>query len=112
MPDDTTEILATNSLIEAATVNYLHAAVTSLMFNCSGTQIYDPEVRDEGSGQQSPHDQVYYSSNSNQRVTSERHLYIHNRDILLSTFNFSSIRLRWTRYMSKFFIFFHLKVLD
>ena len=45
-PDDTTESVAT--LFVASTINLSH---TSFMFNCSGSKIYDPEVRDEGSGQ-------------------------------------------------------------
>ena len=44
MPDDATESGYTQ--LEAATINHLHAPVTALMFGCSGTQIYDPEVRD------------------------------------------------------------------
>ena len=47
MPDDATVQL------KAATINHLLAPdppVTALMFGCSGTQIYDPEGRDEGSG--------------------------------------------------------------
>ena len=37
--------------LEAAAINHLHAPVTALMFGCSGTKIYYPEVRDEDSGQ-------------------------------------------------------------
>ena len=47
MPDEATGY----TQLEAATVNHLHAPVTALMFDCSGTQVCDPEVRDEGSGQ-------------------------------------------------------------
>ena len=32
-------------------ISHLHAPVTALMFSCSGTKIYDPEVRNESSGQ-------------------------------------------------------------
>ena len=60
MPDDAIESVATQ--LEAATINHLHAPVTALMFGCSGTQIYDPEVRDEGSGQSSDNNQVSRSS--------------------------------------------------
>ena len=65
MPDDATESVATQlravcSTLKVwlhtarscvATINHLYAPVTALMFRCSGTRIYDPEVRDEGSGQ-------------------------------------------------------------
>ena len=48
----------------AATINHLPALVTAMMFGCSGTHIYNPEVGDEGSGQPEtttePHDLVYY----------------------------------------------------
>ena len=37
--------------LEAATINHLHAPVTTFIFGCSGTIIYDPEVRDEDSFQ-------------------------------------------------------------
>ena len=33
-----------------ATINHLHAPVTTFKFGCSDAQIYNPEVRDEGSG--------------------------------------------------------------
>ena len=46
----------------AATINHLHVPVTALMFGCSGTQIYDPEVRDEGSGQPWDNDRASWSS--------------------------------------------------
>ena len=37
--------------LQAATINYLHAPVTALMFGCFGTQIPgDPEIRNEGWG--------------------------------------------------------------
>ena len=42
----------------AATIHYVHAQVTTLMFGCSGAQIHDPEVRDEGSGQPRDHDRT------------------------------------------------------
>ena len=48
MPGDAIENAATH--ISLATINHLHAPVPTAMFGCSGTQIYDPEVRDEGSG--------------------------------------------------------------
>ena len=52
MPDDTTESVAAHSSRLQPTINNcLHAPVTALMFGCYGTQIYDPEIRDEGSGQ-------------------------------------------------------------
>ena len=38
-------------LLEVASINLLPAPVTTLMFGCLGTKIYDPEVRNEGSGQ-------------------------------------------------------------
>ena len=46
MPNDATEVwLYTQP--EAATINHLHAP--ALIFRFSGTQIYDPGVRDESS---------------------------------------------------------------
>ena len=41
----------TSMKVEAATINHLHAPFTVFMFDCSGSQIYDPEFRDEDSGQ-------------------------------------------------------------
>ena len=48
--------------LEAATINHLHAPVTTFMFGCSGTKIYDPEVRDEGSDQLRDNDQAPWYS--------------------------------------------------
>ena len=36
--------------LEAATFNQMHALVSTLMFGCSGTKLYDPQAKDEGSG--------------------------------------------------------------
>ena len=46
MPDDATESVANTDL----GCNHLHALVTTFMFSCSGTQIYNPEVIYEVSG--------------------------------------------------------------
>ena len=43
--------------LEAATIDQLLALATMFMFGCSGTQIYDHEVKDEGSGQ--PHNEGF-----------------------------------------------------
>ena len=51
--------------LEAATINHLHAPITALMFGCSNTQIYDPEVRDEGSSQPSDSDRASWCNNNN-----------------------------------------------
>ena len=60
MPDDTTESVATHSSRLQPTINrllnldmHVHILnpVTALMFGCSGTQIYDSDIRDECSGQ-------------------------------------------------------------
>ena len=45
MPDDATESVATHSSRLQPSI------ICMLMFGCSDTQIYDPEVRNEGSGQ-------------------------------------------------------------
>ena len=66
MPDDATESVAAHSSI----INYLHA-VTTLMFGYSGTQIHDPEVRDEGSGQPWDNGQASWSSVIPQTRTKE-----------------------------------------
>ena len=59
MPDDATESVATHSSIGC---NRQSFACPSLMFGCSGTQIYDPEVRDKGSGQLWDNDRASWSS--------------------------------------------------
>ena len=33
--------------LKAATINHLNVPVTALMFSCTGTQLYNPEFRDE-----------------------------------------------------------------
>ena len=49
MPDATTESVATHSTrLQPSIICMLQ--FTALMFGCSGTHIYDPNVRDEGSG--------------------------------------------------------------
>ena len=64
--------------LEAATINHLHAPVTALTFGCSGAQIYDPEVMDEGLGQPrdndraSPHDLVFYLGLEPIKITKHR----------------------------------------
>jgi len=66
MPADATESEAIHTALgwNRQAFAFLHAPVTVLMFGCSGTQIYNPEVRDEGSGQLEttiePHDRAYY----------------------------------------------------
>ena len=42
--------VATHSSRLQPSITYLHAPVTALMFGCFGTQIHDPDIRDEGSG--------------------------------------------------------------
>ena len=51
MSVDATESVATHMQLEDATINNSHVPVTALMFGCSGTQIHDPEVKDEAWGQ-------------------------------------------------------------
>ena len=53
MPDDAIESISGYTALGCnhQSFAYLGHAVTALMFDCSGTQIYDPDIIDEGSGQ-------------------------------------------------------------
>ena len=55
-------LLHTAHRLQRWIITPLHAPVTALMFGCSGTQIYNPEVRDEGSGQFWDNDRASWSS--------------------------------------------------
>ena len=65
MPDNTTESVATLPT-HSLRLNPSIICMPQLQPCCSGTQIYDPEVSDEGSDQPKdtiePHDLVYYDT--------------------------------------------------
>ena len=51
----------TESVATHSSINHLHAPVTALMFDCSGTQIYVPDVRDEASDELWDNDRASWS---------------------------------------------------
>ena len=77
MPDDTTESVATLPT-HSLRLNPSIICMPQLQPCCSGTQIYDPEVSDEGSDQPKdtiePHDLVYYGTSDSSKSNK---VYVH-----------------------------------